>query len=331
MIRRAGLVAGVLVLMAGCSASSEGSRPSTTAAPTSAATTSTTAAPARPATVTELMGRRIVLAHAGGDDDHPHSTPFAFAESVKAGVDALDLDVRLSGDGVLIVHHDDDVGRTTDGIGPVARQSFKELHALDNAYWFNKTCNTCRGRPDAEYVWRGVRTGAKPPPAGYTGDDFAIPSFRDIATRFPTLPLNIEIKGGDTTAATELARELRELGRLDSTVVTSFDDAVIGAFHTLAPEVALSPGLQATTAWVVSNTPLPDGMRILQVPPEFNGVRVLTPDLVSRAKAAGYLLWIWPNGGHYETAEGYSELFARGVDGLNASKPAVAALTLKAA
>jgi glycerophosphoryl diester phosphodiesterase len=325
MTPRAGVLAGVLVLtVAACSGSSSstGAPPATTGAPSTAATTTVTTAPARAPAIADLLGRRVVLAHAGGDDDDPHSTPFAFGESVKAGVDVLDLDVRLSGDGVLIVHHDDNVDRTTNGTGPVASMTYAQLHALDNAYWFNTVCNTCKNRPESDYVWRGVRTGAKPPPAGYTPDDFAMTTFRDLAARFPTMPLNIELKGQDTAAATELAKELQELGRLDSAVVTSFDDDLITAFHALAPEVALSPGLNATTAWVLSGTPLPDGMRILQIPPEYNGVTVLTPDLVARAKAAGYLLWVWPNGGAYENADGYGRLFAMGVDGVNASKPA---------
>jgi glycerophosphoryl diester phosphodiesterase len=287
----------------------------------------TSAAPAGPPTVAELLTRRIVLAHAGGDDDYPHSTPYAFAESVKAGVDMLDLDVRLSADGVLVVQHDEDLQRTTNSTDEVASHTYAELRTLDNAYWFNTRCNTCKGRSEADYVWRGVRTGAKPPPPGYTADDFIIPTFREIATRYPNLPLNIEIKGTiddgiGVPVATALATELKTLGRDASTVVTSFDDKVLAAFHQLAPDVALSPGLQATTAWVVAGTPLPDRMRILQIPPEYQGLTVLTPDLVARATKAGYPLWIWPNGDKYENEAGYGELFQMGVAGVNASKPA---------
>jgi hypothetical protein len=106
--------------------------------------------------------------------------------------------------------------------------------------------------------------------------------------------------------------------------VTSFDDAVLAAFHKLAPTVELSPGQQAATAWVLTGAPLPDGMRILQVPPEFQGFTVLTADLVAKADAAGYPLWVWPNGGAFESADGYRKLFALGVAGVNASKPAAA-------
>ena len=57
----------------------------------------------------------------------------------------------------------------------------------------------------------------------------------------------------------------------------------------------------------------------------------LTPDLVARAKTAGYLLWVWPNGGAYENADGYARLFALGVDGVNASQPAAGVAAKSAA
>jgi glycerophosphoryl diester phosphodiesterase len=279
--------------------------------------------------VDTLLDHRVVLAHAGGDDDYPHSTAFAYGESAKAGVDVLDLDVQLSADGVLMVQHDDTVDRTTNGTGPVRSMTAAQLQALDNAYWFNTVCNTCRDRPASDYIWRGVRTGAVAPPAGYTAADFAIPTFESIATRFGAYPLNIEIKGTATDnigmpTATALATELHKLGREQSVVVTSFDDAVLASFHEQAPSVTLSPGLNATAAWVLAGTALPDGMRILQVPPEYQGVTVLTPDLVAKAHAAGYSVWVWPNGGQYENADGYQRLFAMGVDGIDASKPAAA-------
>jgi len=139
------------------------------------------------------LGRPMVLAHAGGEDEFPHSTPFAYGESVKAGVDMLDFDVQLTSDGVLVVQHDEDVERTTNGTGKVAEMTYDQLAQLDNAYWFTQAC-TCRDQPEDAYIYRGIRTGAKPAPPGYTPDDFVIPRFKDIASRFPALPVNIEIK-----------------------------------------------------------------------------------------------------------------------------------------
>jgi glycerophosphoryl diester phosphodiesterase len=292
-------------------------------------------APARePLTIDELLalGRPIVLAHAGGEDVHPHSTPYAYAESVAAGVDMLDFDVRLTADGVLVVHHDDTVDRTTNGTGAVGDMTFGELRALDDAYWFTRDC-VCRGRPESEYVHRGVRTGERTAPKGYDDADFAIARLRDIVTRFPSMPLNIEIKSTGhhaLEAARVLAAELAELGRLEHAVVTSFEDAVNDEFRRLAPGAEVSPGVGAASAWVLGRAPLPDGMRILQLPPEFQGVDVLSPEVIAESKAAGYPIWVWPNDRALENAAGYARFLAMGLDGLNANDPAVAVAAVRA-
>ena len=134
------------------------------------------------------LGRPVVLAHTGGEDRFPGSTMFAFRNSVAAGVDVLDLNVTLSADGVLVVQHDLTVDRTTNGTGTVAEMTYDELHALDNAYWFTADCGACTGQPDEAYVHRGVRTGEVPPPAGFTADDFAIPTLADVVARLPRHP-----------------------------------------------------------------------------------------------------------------------------------------------
>ena len=281
------------------------------------------------------MRKRIVLAHGGGDAAHPHSTPYAFAASVAEGADVLDLDVHLTSDGVLVVQHDDDVDRTTNGTGAVASMTYAELHALDDAYWFAADC-TCTDRPVEAYVLRGVRAGDRPPPAGYRPDDFAITRFEDIAARFPSTPMNIEIKGraddgSGVATARALAAALAAAGRLDSTVVTSFDDSLIEAFRGFAPTVALSPGLKAMTAYVLSATAPPSGMTILQLPPEFTGVTVITPELIARTKAAGLVIWVWPNQANRETRELYDSLWAMGLEGINAATPADAVAARTAA
>jgi len=297
-------------------------------------TTAPTTAPTRPATVDDLLhlGRPIVLAHTGGEDEFPASTMFAFGESMKANVDALDLNVQLSHDGVLVVHHDDDVDGATDGHGKVADLDDADLHALDDAYWFTAEC-VCKDQPESAYLYRGIRTGQRPPPPGYTADDFAIPTLRELIARYPTVPLNIEVKGEGApavAAARELLAELTQLGRLDATVVSSFDDTVIDAVRQMAPTVETSPGLGASSAWVLSNTPLPSGQRILQLPPRYQGVEVLTPEVIARSHAAGYVIWVWPDDRSLENADGYAGLLAEGMDGLNINFPATGVAAVEA-
>ena len=299
------------------------------------ATDTTTTIP-RPeaSTVDEVLalGRPIVLAHAGGEDAHPHSTPFGYAESARAGVDVLDFDVQLTADGVLVVQHDETVDRTTEGAGRVAEMTYDALHALDNAYWFTETC-TCRDQPEDAYLHRGVRTGDRGAPDGYVADDFAVPRFEDLARQYPDHVLNVEIKGrfpDAVPAAEELARILVELDRQDAAVVTSFDDEVTEAFHRAAPDVEITPGLGATTAYVTAGTLPAGGRRILQVPPDYEGIEVLNPELVARTDADGLVLWIWPNEQRWENEAGYRELLDLGVEGINAADPAVAVETTRA-
>lgn len=299
------------------------SPPDSTVAPTTEAII-----PAAPApTIDDLLAydRPIVLAHTAGEDEFPASTLFAFDQSVLAGVDMLDLNVQLSKDGVLVVHHDDTVDRATNGTGLVAEMTFAELSALDDAYWFTADCGVCTDQPVESYLYRGIRTGERPPPEGYTPDDFAIPSFEQLVDRFPLLPLNVEIKGEGApaeAAADELVRLLVDRNLVDRTVISSFDDEVVAHVHELLPEVELSPGLDASTEFVLGGTPLPFGMRILQLPPSYDGLEVITPDLVQKVADAGYVIWVWPNDRSLENLAAYTEFLEMGITGLNINFPA---------
>ena len=267
------------------------------------------------------LGRPIVLAHASGEEESPHSSMYGYINAAIAGVDALDFDVRLTADGVLVVHHDDDTGRTADQDLVVHEATFDEVRALDNAYWFTDSC-TCTDQPDDAYVWRGVRTGDEPVPDGFIADDFAIATFEEVLQTFPGWVLNIEIKRRAPeamAAADELARLLTEYDALDRAIVTSFDDTVVEYFHGIAPTVAMTPGLDMSTAFALGGVVPPEWARIMQVPPVYEGIEVFTSAYVEAARAAGLVTWVWPNGG--ESYELYSELLALGADGINAARP----------
>ncbi|NNE12355.1 MAG: glycerophosphodiester phosphodiesterase [Ilumatobacter sp.] len=300
----------------------------TTTTVTTTITTTTTATMPEPRTIDDLIerGTFVALAHAGGDQEAPHSTRFAFEQAVAAGADALEMDVQLTADGVLIVQHDDTVDKTTEATGPVAALTLAEIQALDNAYWFSPECWPCQDRPLDEYVYRGVRTGERPPPAGFDADDFRVPTFREIATAFPHLPLDVEIKGAypDALPAVDaLATELEELDRIGSTVVVSFDDQIVDAFHTRAPDVAVSPGLSRLTAWFLDGAELEPHFRVLQLPPFQGDLRIVDRALVERIHAEGRVVWVWMDAAAtQENVDVYAELIGMGVDGIIAGRPA---------
>ena len=306
-------------------------QPTTTAAP--APTTTLAFPPADPpldgpASIREAIdsGTLMNVAHAGGDQDAPHSTMFAFREATKAGANAIELDVQLTADGVLIVQHDDTVDKTSNETGSVIDRTLAEMQALDNAYWFSPECWPCQDRPTEEYIYRGVRTGDTPPPDGYSPEDFRVLTFREVAEAFPELVLNIEIKGSFPAAipvAEQLAVEIVELGRADSVIVVSFNDQLTAAFRELAPDVAVSPGLGMLIDWFFNGTPLDPAFEVLQLPIAQGDLEVLTAETVQRVHEEGRIVWAWADDAQAQENEAtYRTLLDVGVDGIIAGRPA---------
>jgi glycerophosphoryl diester phosphodiesterase len=66
----------------------------------------------------------IVISHRGEHLRHPENTMPAFTEAVRVRADYIEVDVRTTSDGKLVLMHDADVGRTTNGKGEVSRIAF---------------------------------------------------------------------------------------------------------------------------------------------------------------------------------------------------------------
>lgn len=72
-----------------------------------------------------------VIAHRGFACCYPENTLEAIDAAIEAGADAVELDVRLTRDGVPILMHDDSIGRTTDHSGKVEQLTFTALDGVD--------------------------------------------------------------------------------------------------------------------------------------------------------------------------------------------------------
>jgi glycerophosphoryl diester phosphodiesterase len=77
------------------------------------------------------LDRPRVVAHRGGRGLAPANTLAACSRALALGVDAVEVDVRLTADGVPVLLHDRTLDRTTDGLGPVARLADAALRRLD--------------------------------------------------------------------------------------------------------------------------------------------------------------------------------------------------------
>jgi glycerophosphoryl diester phosphodiesterase len=315
-----------------------------------------------------LQKRFLVMAHQGGEDEAPSNTMYALKSAIEErGADSLELDVNLSSDGQLMVIHDDTWSRIacTDVLCPgpdsstekhrpdteVNDMTAAQLQALDAGYWFRPGSYSHNyGVPDTDYPFRGMRTGAVPPPPGYSATDFEIPTLKQVLDEFPDTPINIEIKmiktpegtaGGcitdnaiqycdDPTASVPVADALANLlnqepyASRDDLIVVSFSDALLSWFHEVdgPPYVALAPGVNDTTAFALDGvTPDPD-VAAFQVPPEQLGIDV--PQLLlttRRAHCLGYAVHIWTNGDDDETPAAYQTYYESGADGVMTSRP----------
>lgn len=80
----------------------------------------------------------LTVAHRGGAAVAPENTLSAFKAGIEAGADAIELDIHLSRDGVLMVMHDPLLDRTTNGTGLLADYSLSELKQFDAAFHFRE-------------------------------------------------------------------------------------------------------------------------------------------------------------------------------------------------
>ncbi len=128
----------------------------------------------------------------------PENTLRSFVAAQQAGLDAIELDLHLSKDGALVVMHDADVERTTDGSGPIADKTLAELRALD--------------------AGKGER----------------IPVFEEVLDAVRA-PLQAEIK--DVAAARALAEVMHRRDLVSRVEVLSFHDEAIAEIARLVPGV----------------------------------------------------------------------------------------------
>ncbi|MEU9444271.1 glycerophosphodiester phosphodiesterase family protein [Streptomyces sp. NPDC048304] len=140
----------------------------------------------------------LTIGHRGVMGVEPENTLRSFVAAQDAGLDLIELDLHLSKDGALVVMHDAEVDRTTDGTGPIADKSLAELRSLD--------------------AGRGER----------------VPVFEEVLEAVRT-PLQAEIK--DVAAARALAAVMHERDLVGRVEVSSFHDDAIAEIARLVPGV----------------------------------------------------------------------------------------------
>ncbi|MCX4662313.1 glycerophosphodiester phosphodiesterase [Streptomyces uncialis] len=139
----------------------------------------------------------LTIGHRGIMGVEPENTLRSFVAAELAGLDVIELDLHLSKDGALVVMHDADVDRTTDGSGPIADRTLAQLRTLD--------------------AGRGER----------------VPVFEEVLDAVRA-PLQAEIK--DIAAARALADVMHARNLVPRVEVLSFHDAALAEISRLVPD-----------------------------------------------------------------------------------------------
>ena len=282
------------------------------------------------------------FAHRGGVTDFPENTLYAYAEAAKAGADVLEMDVYQTKDNALVILHDLDVDRTTNGRGDVVDLTLAELRKLDAAYWFVPGAGTPHDRQDEDYSFRGIATGQQPPPVGYSAEDFRIPTLEEALARFPRELLNLELKpdqDGVGDYERLMADLLQQYGRSTDVIAASFVDEAANNFKAVAPCVYSSvPFNQAFSLLAVflgsgSFPAVPEHIGF-QAPPDTSqigdelpgdaAIPLATPELVAASHAANLAVQVWT----INSCEDMLRMIDLKVDGIMTDQPVLLAKLL---
>ena len=243
----------------------------------------------------------LVIAHRGGRNLGPESTLYTFRKAIQLGVDVLEMDVRSTADGQLIILHDDTVTRTTNASGPVENYSLADLKKLDAAH---------RWSPD---------NGQTNPLRNTVVE---IPTLAEVFDAFPQTKMNLEIKDARSDTIRSLCRLIRNHQMTQKVMVASFDADCLNEFRSECPPVATSAGgSEAMLFYGLQKVYLeaaysPDA-QALQVPENFRDLRVVNRRFIKAAHARNMRVQVWT----VNDRDAMQRLLNLGVDGIMTDDP----------
>ena len=235
---------------------------------------------------TRARGDILNFAHRGASVDHDEHTFAAYYAAVQQGADFLELDVRSTADGTIIILHDANLERTTGIEQDVTTIDFAELRRLAPG----------------------------------------IPTLAEVFQAFPRTPINIEIKQEEPPMAATLADMIREYRREDLVIVSSGSDEVIASFRKasqgrVATGAALGEALSLYFAfWFGSESREILPYDVLQIPyGSLAFVEPADPEFIRYAQARGLHVHFWT----VDDPEVMERLIGAGADGIMTNRPEI--------
>jgi glycerophosphoryl diester phosphodiesterase len=242
----------------------------------------------------------VLLAHRGGSTEAVENSLSAFEHVRDLGITYVETDAHATVDGVVVLHHDEDLGRMTGVAARIADLPWAELSRIPDH----------SGHPPVR--------------------------LETALEAFPGLRFNIDAKAEAVVGP--LVRIARR--HVDRVGLASFSDELLARIRAAASEVSTSTGERETAALVaLSRLPLRQAARLararlsaataatcLQVPLRHRGIPVVTPRLLALAHELGLEVHVWT----VDQPGAMDHLLDLGVDGLVTDVPSTALRVLAA-
>lgn len=247
----------------------------------------------------------VAIAHRGGAGLWPENTNTSFEGALGLGFRYIETDLHVTRDGAIVCFHDATLERTTEAVGRVKDLSLAELQGLDAGYRFT----TDGGRT---YPFRGQGCVA--------------PTLEEALGLHPELCLNVEMKQREPAMEERLWEEIDRLEAHDRLLVAAEYDPLVHRFRRCRPDswMPTSPGTRGvlrfwagvrTGLWRFDSYPFD----ALQVPPSYQGLRVVDRAFVNAAHAKGLHVHCWT----IDAPDEMHRLLDLGVDGVMTDRPEV--------
>ena len=242
------------------------------------------------------LSARPIIAHRGASGSAPENTIAAFELALVEGADAIELDVRLTADGVPVVLHDPTLDRTTSHQGPVGAVAADQLRDIDAGARFT---------PDRGRTYPFREAGVQ------------VPTLTEVLRAFPLMPFLIEIK--EARAQESVKRVLLEEEAVMRCVLASEHDAALTSFREPPFAVAACAGEIGALyrAALFRRVPATVPYRALSVPLRHRGLPVPTRAFVAAARRLGCPVHVWT----VDDPRVAQQLWARGVAGIVTNYP----------
>jgi len=224
-------------------------------------------------------GRPLVIAHRGASATSPENTLAAFIKAIECGSDIIELDLRMTRDGHVVVIHDASVDRTTDGQGLVAELTLAQIKALDAGYAFSLD-------------------GGKTFP--FRSKGITVPTLEEVLQALPEQLLMLEVKVGTTRMVRQVIATLRRLNAISRVSIELFSikTKLAKLMRRLEPELTTGHTRSELVRFVaMAKLGLSWRFRrrafAIEMPPRRNRLAVTSKRTLRAAARKGIPMFIW--------------------------------------